>query len=145
MEKRDIESIKTAVHYYNQYSSMFYNTGGEVMGLNEIPAAPLLKRRLFKDISMLKRDGLIMVFDRDAEEIVKVYFPLRGDAVAETKETWFITLQEYGTRKPVYSIKAVPLKVRYHLKKEPRGWIVYETDVYPGLEDIPVLNRRQAL
>jgi hypothetical protein len=85
-----------------------------------------------------------MVFDR-LQEILKIYFSSREDAVAETKETWFVTLQEYRTRKPVYSIKAVPLNARYHLKREPRGWIVYETDVYPASENIPLLKKGAAL
>jgi hypothetical protein len=139
------DAIRTAVGYYNQYSSMFYNTGGDVKGLNEIPAAPLLKRRLFKDITMLKRDGLVMVFDRDKEEFVRISFVSAGSAVAETQETWFVTLQELRTRKPVFSVKAVPVRARYYLKRELRGWIVYNADVYPQSEAVPRLDREPAL
>jgi hypothetical protein len=65
----ETDYIKKAVELYNKYSASFYNTAGYIEGLGEIPAAPLVKRRLFKDINMLKGDGLILVFDKDRHEV----------------------------------------------------------------------------
>ena len=141
----DRKMIRDAVHAYNRYSARFYSVGGTAEGLNEIPAAPLLKRRLFKDITMLKRDGLVMVFDRDREEFRKVYFTARNTAVAETDEVWFVALQDLKTRKSVLGVKAGEIKARYILRRELRGWIIYEVDVYPASEDIPLLDRSPAL
>lgn len=139
------DGITNAVRQYNQYSALFYNTGGSVKGLDEIPAAPLLKRRLFKDITMLKRDGLVMVFDRDRESVERITFLSAGRAVAESRETWFVTLQDLGTRKPLFSVKAIEVRARYHLVREPRGWIIYRSDVYPLSEEVPPFEPVPAL
>ncbi|MDH3976638.1 MAG: hypothetical protein OEV42_20435 [Deltaproteobacteria bacterium] len=148
--KGDIEEIEGAVKQYNINSASFYNTAGLVAGLEEIPAAPLLKRRLFKDINMLKRDGLVMVFDRDRHEVKNIEF-LRADlAAVETEEVWAVNLQEAESRKPLSSIKASHAKVRYILKKEPfydRGimWVIYDADLYSPGEEVPQLNRQSVL
>lgn len=148
--KGEIEEIEGAIKQYNINSASFYNTAGLLAGLEEIPAAPLLKRRLFKDINMLKRDGLVLVFDRDRHDIEKVEF-IRADlAVVEADEVWAVNLQEAESRKPVSSIKASHVKVRYILKKEPfynRGimWVIYDADLYPPDEEVSQLNRQSVL
>ncbi len=148
--KSEVESIETAVERYNRVSASFYNSAGSIAGLNEIPAAPFLKRRFFKDINMLKRDGLVMVFDRDSTEIKRTYFINRDLAVAESEEVWAIALQDASTRKPVVGLKAVEVRVRYlfhkeHFLKEGRIWVAREVDVYPEGEDIPELNVKPVL
>ena len=139
------ESVKAAVIQYNRVSASFYNSAGSLAGLNEMPAAPLLKRRFFKDINMLKRDGFVMVFDRDNTEIKKTYFIDRDLAVAESEEVWAVALQDAVTRRPVFNLKAVEVRVRYLFHKEEflqkgRVWVAYEADVYPIAEAIPELN-----
>jgi hypothetical protein len=113
----ETDYIKKAVELYNKYSASFYNTAGYIEGLGEIPAAPLVKRRLFKDINMLKGDGLIL-------------------------EVWMVSLQDIDTRKPEFNVKASVVKVRYMLHKEPfpeekEQWIIYRVDVYPEDEEVP--------
>ena len=149
-KEKEIEEIKGAIKQYNINSASFYNTAGFLAGLEEIPAAPLLKRRLFKDINMLKRDGLVMVFDRDRHEVEKISF-IRADlALVETDEVWAVNMQEAESRKPLSTIKASHVKVRYVLKKESfydRGimWVIYDADLYPPDEEIPELNTLSAL
>jgi hypothetical protein len=103
---KETADIEKAVELYNKYSASFYNTAGYIEGLSEIPAAPLVKRRLFKDINMLKGDGFIMVFDKDKIEVKKISFLNREAAAAETDEVWMVSLQDIDTRKPVYNVKA---------------------------------------
>jgi hypothetical protein len=134
--------IEKAVELYNKYSASFYNTAGYIEGLSEIPAAPLVKRRLFKDINMLKGDGFILVFDKDSHEVKKTSFMNRVAAVAETDEVWMVSLQDIDTRKPEFNVKASVVKVRYMLHKEPfpeekDQWIIYRADVYPDDEEVP--------
>ena len=147
---KERDAVTLAIKQYNINSADFYNTGGDKGGLDDIPAAPLLKRRLFKDINMLKEDGLVMVFDRDRDEIKRIYFPERNIAVAESVEVWAMALQEVKSRDLVYSIKAVEIKVRYILKWElspqrGQGWVVHHVDVYPIKEDIPEFEMKGLL
>lgn len=141
--ERESKAIDAERGQYNAVSSAFYGTAGEfTAGLDEIPAAPMLKRRLFKDINMLKGDGLVMVFDRDRDELKRVYFINRDLAVAEAEEVWGVNIQDVKTRRPVYNLKAVDVKVRYLFHREPfRGkgkrWIAHKVDVYPMDQEIP--------
>ncbi|MDT8316475.1 MAG: hypothetical protein RQ824_00600 [bacterium] len=151
-QKSEEEEVKMAVKQYNINSAQFYNTAGEdKSALPIIPAAPLLKRRLFKDINTLKKDGLLIVFDRDRDEFLNIYFPRRDLAVAETREVWAMVLQDVKTREPRTTVKAESVKVRYVLKKEAYSrlglvWVVYEADVYPDDERaIPPLNIKPVL
>lgn len=145
------EAVKLAVKEYNMVSSGFYSMGGEAReGLDVIPAAPLVKRRLFKDINMLKRDGLLMVFDRDSDEVKRIYFPRRDIGVAETEEVWAVAIQDVNTREPVTGIKGVKVKVRYVFHKEPYPgyglrWVAHYVDVYPNNEETPELNVKKVL
>lgn len=144
-KKGERSAIEAAVMQYNKNSASFYNTGGFLAGLDEIPAAPLLKRRLFKDINMLKGDGLVMVFDKDSITVRKVYFKNKDFGVAETDEVWAVALQDIKTRKPVFNVKAVEVKGRYVFIKEKSRWLAYEADVYPKGENVPEFNIKPAL
>jgi hypothetical protein len=140
-----VESVKAAVRQYNRVSASFYNSAGSLAGLNEMPAAPLLKRRFFKDINMLKREGKVMVFDRDHTEVRRIYFINRDLAVAEAEEVWAIAMQDAATRMPLFNLKAVEVKVRYLFHKEQflqkgKIWVAHEADVYPKDEKVPELN-----
>jgi hypothetical protein len=141
--------VEDTIRTYNGISARFYATGGKLEGLDLIPAAPLVKRRLFKDISMLKGDGLVMVFDLDRMSFdkVKLLKPIEAEAV--TDEVWAVSIQEFETRKPVFNVKAVEVQARYLLYRVPfaggpERWVVYDVDVYPQGMDIPVLERRPA-
>lgn len=150
-ERNEREAVNKAILQYNTNCAAFYSSGGLLAGLEEIPAAPLIKRRLFKDINVLKSDGLVMVFDKDQLEVKSVVFHTADVASAETFEVWAVALQEIDTRKPVFNLKAVEVKVRYVLHKEPfppggeRRWIIYRVDVYPKAERIPDLTVIPAL
>ncbi|MCK5602247.1 hypothetical protein KAR91_10270 [Candidatus Pacearchaeota archaeon] len=148
----EVSKVRSAIKQYNINSAQFYNTAGDdKSGLPFIPAAPLLKRRLFKDINMLSGDGLLVVFDRDRDEFIRAYFPRKDLAVAESREVWAMVLQDADTRKPRTTVKAISVKVRYIFKKEPYSnqgltWVVYEADVYPDDEkEIPPLNIESVL
>jgi hypothetical protein len=148
--EQEIEAIHRAVLDYNKYSSSFYNTGGYLEGLGDIPAAPLVKRRHFQDINILKGDGLVMVFDRDRLETKNIFFIDRKLAVAETEEVWAISLQEFDSRKPVFNAKALTIRARYLFRKEKNQadgyrWIAHEVDVYPEDEHVPALNLKPVL
>jgi hypothetical protein len=144
------ERIAASIRQYNRNSASFYSSGGLLAGLDEIPASPYLKRRLFKDITMLKGDGLVMVFDRDRVEVTDIEFINREYAVARTRELWAVGLQDMATRKPVFSVKASRVRARYVLHREDfpgmgETWVVYEVDVYPEDEPVPPLATEPAL
>lgn len=143
--------IGAAIKQYNLNSAGFYNTAGDVLdGLALIPASRLLKRRHFKDINMLKGEGLVMIFDRDRVEVKRIYFPKRSIAIAETTEVWAVNLQKVENREPVSNVKAIDVKVRYAFHKEPYSnqgmkWIAQNVDVYPMDEEIPEIDVKPAL
>jgi hypothetical protein len=144
------DRIAASIRQYNRNSASFYSSGGLLAGLDEIPASPYVKRRLFKDITMLKGDGLVMVFDRDRVEVTDIEFINREYAVARTRELWAVGLQDMATRKPVFSVKASRVRARYVLHREDfpgmgETWVVYEVDVYPEDEPVPPLATEPAL
>lgn len=151
-DEREIhDAIAVSITQYNKNSAGFYATAGESLeGLAVIPASQLQKRRLFQDINMLKRDGLVMVFDLDSQKIRESRLVNRTTAVAQTSEVWAIALQDVMSRAPLSGVKAVAVTVRYLLHYEPGptgkpAWIVYESDVYPEGESVPDLNIRRVL
>jgi hypothetical protein len=150
LKEREREDIREAVRQYNTNSASFYSSAGFLAGLEEIPAAPLLKRMLFKDITMLKGQNLVMIFDKDTVEFDEVRFVSRLIAVAHTHEVWGVVLQKTDTRRPVSTVKGVEVNVRYFMYKgslrgeEPR-WIVFEVAVYPKDEEVPELNIKPVL
>jgi len=144
-DRRETDSISAAIMQYNKNSASFYNSAGFLAGLEEIPTTPLLKRRLFKDINMLKGDGLVMVFDKDRVTIRRVYLRNRLYSVAETEEVWAISLQDVRTRQPLFNLKASQVKVRYQLYKDKGRWMIFDVDVYPVDEAIPAVDIKRAL
>lgn len=145
------ELVREEVRQYNAVSASFYSTAGEsTAGLDVIPAAPLLKRRLYKDINMLKADGFVMVFDRDRTDIRRIYFPERDLSAAEVDEVWAVSLQDLKSRKSVFNVKAVEVRVRYLFRKQPflksgKRWIAYAVDVYPEGEAVPEFSRGSSI
>lgn len=143
------EDIAVSITQYNKNSGGFYNTAGESLeGLAVIPASQLQKRKFFQDINMLKRDGLVMVFDLDRQTIERIYFVNRNTAVAVSEEVWAVALQDLESRRPLSNVKAASVKVRYLMHYEPAlsgkmTWIVQEADVYPHGERVPELNMQR--
>ncbi len=149
-KQQEIDDIKSAVKQYNTNSASFYNSAGFLAGLDEIPAIPLIKRMLFKDINSLKSDNLVMVFDKDSVEFDDVRFVNREIAVAHTHEVWAVMLQQMKTRKPSSTIKGVEINVRYALYKgslrgEDPHWIIFDVSVFPKGGEIPELNIKPAI
>jgi len=150
-EQRAIDDIIMSIKQYNKNSAGFYSTAGDSLeGLAVIPASQLLKRRLFQDINMLKRDGLVMVFDLDSQKVKHSRLLNRTTATATTEEVWAIALQDVQTRKPLSNVKAITVSVRYLLHYELNStgnatWVIYEADVYPKGETVPDLNIERVL
>jgi hypothetical protein len=144
------EQVVEAVRLYNRVSAAFYGTAGDTAGLDFIPAAPFLKRRLFKDISTLKADGLLMVFDLDSHRVVTVRFHRPDMAEAVTEEVWAMALQDVETREPASTVKARKVRARYvlhhgALRPGDERWFVTDMDVYPSGADIPPVVPEPAL
>ncbi len=148
--KAETRAVEETIKEYIKNSAGLYNTGGFVDILEEIPAVPMIKRRIMKDINMLKGDGLIMVFDKDDADVTHLEVNNRMFAEARTREVWAVVLQDAVTRAPVFNIKAIAVNARYLLYKgslrgEEERWIVYHVDVYPEGEDIPALNMKPVI
>ena len=144
-KQREIKAIEQAVADYNRLSASFYSSGGLQEGLDEIPAGPLMKRRLFQDINVLRNDGMVMVFDKDRFERKDITFLDRETATLEAREIWAIMFQDAETRKPLSTVKASSINVRYLLHKQIHRmagyvWIVLECDVFPQEEKIPPMS-----
>lgn len=148
--KAETGAIGESIKNYVKDSAALYNSGGFVDILEEMPAAPIIKRRIMKDVNMLKGDGLIMIFDKDDVDITDIEIQNRMFVEARTHEVWAAALQDAKTRVPVFNVKAITVNARYLLYKgslrgEEEQWIVYHVDVYPENEDIPDLNVRPVL
>ncbi len=119
------QAIKNAVRLYNSSVAGMYATGGtapEVFA--SLPAFPLEKRRLFKDIKTLRDSNLLIVFDRDVEKVQSVVFEGPDRAVAISKETWVLMIQDFNTRKPLSNLKASVIQCRYLLYRHDGNWLL---------------------
>lgn len=131
------QKIDNTIREFNQYFAKFFNTAGDLEGLNKIPAAPLIKRRIFQEINQWKKQGKVLVYDRDVYKLLKVDFLSPDTVIAVSKELWFLTIEDLKTRRYISPVKALPIKVRYTLKRDKRysnGWIVVEYEVF-GKDD----------
>ncbi len=136
-EEKDIEKT---LKQFNKYFASFFNTGGRLEGLNEFPAANMIKRRIFQEIAEWSRNNRIIVYDKDYFEVEHIDMPDAFSAVAVAKETWFLNVQERDTRKHVSDVKASPIRVRYFLKKVDNKWLVVEYEVFAESDDMPEFN-----
>lgn len=139
----ETKSVESTLRLFNKLFASFFNTGGLIEGLNEFPAANLVKRRIFQDIGELAKTNTVIVYDRDVFKLRKVDFldPVRAVALAD--EVWFISLQDSRTRKPISAVKANPIRVRYLLRKEKGAWRVVEYEVFDKSGPIPPLGVRE--
>jgi len=140
-EEKDIEKT---LRLFNRYFATFFSTGGSLEGLNEFPAANLIKRRIFQEINDWKKEGYLLVYDRDVFKIESVEMLDPISAVAIAKEVWFLNVQDLNTRRYVSPVKADPIRVRYFLEKIGKKWQVVEYEVFGAQDEIPPLDERRA-
>lgn len=133
------KAIEDTLKLFNRHFATFFNTGGRLEGLNEFPAANLIKRRIFQDINKWNKENSVLVYDKDLFEIIslEILAPIRAVAVA--KEVWFLNVKDRETRKNLSAVKANPIKIRYILKKIDGSWRVIEYEVFGKDDDIPPL------
>jgi hypothetical protein len=136
----DEKAIEKTLHLFNKHFATFYNTGGSLHGLNEFPAANMVKRRIFQEINEWKKKNQLLVYDKDSFEIEDITLFNSVTAIAVAKEVWFLNVQERDTRKKLSPVKANPIRVRYLLKKLKGMWGVVEYEVFSNEDDIPEMK-----
>jgi len=140
--EKEAKAIEETLKLFNRNFASFFNTGGSLAGLNEFPAANMIKRRIFQEINDWKKNNQIIVYDRDVFELESVDLLSPVSAVAVAREVWFLTIQDRDTRKSLMSgVKANPIRVRYVMRKENNNWRVFEYEVFGVDDDIPELQK----
>jgi hypothetical protein len=134
-------AIEDTLRLFNRHFATFFNTGGSLQGLNEFPAANLIKRRIFQEINNWRKNNSLLVYDRDVFKIefIKLMDPV--SAIALAKEVWFLNVQDIDTRRYISPVKAAPVKVRYFLKKIEKKWQVVEYEVFGEGDEVPPVNK----
>jgi len=134
------KEVGDTLNLFNRNFATFFNTGGNLAGLNEFPAANMIKRRIFQEINEWKKKNQLLVYDKDSFEIENITLLNTVTAVAVANEVWFLNVQEKDTRKKLSPVKANPIQVRYFLKKRDGMWGVVEYEVFGSKDDIPELK-----
>lgn len=130
--------ILSSLKLFSATMAGFYMTGGKVgEGLNIIPAASMIKRRIFMDINMYTISNVVFVPDRDRTVSRETTFLSPVHAVAVTDEDWVNVYQDAVTRRPRSGKKFNPVTVRYYLKKMGGKWIVLDYEVHTREEKLP--------
>ncbi|MEF9426676.1 MAG: hypothetical protein L0956_05720, partial [Candidatus Mariimomonas ferrooxydans] len=131
------KTIEDTLRLFNKHFATFFNTGGNLGGLNEFPAANLIKRRIVQEINEWTKNNQILVYDRDIFEIEQTVFLSPERAVTVAQEVWFLNVQNKQDRKEKSGVKASPIRIRYFLKKLDSRWRVIEYEVFGKDNDIP--------
>ena len=133
------KDIERTLKIFNRNFSSFFNTGGRLEGLNEFPAANMIKRRVLQEVQDWNKSGRLLVYDKDSFELEGIEFLGPARAIAVAREVWFLNIQEKDTRRKLSPVKANQIRVRYIMKKVEGRWIVVEFEVF-GLDDeiIPI-------
>jgi hypothetical protein len=140
--KKEEKEIEETLKLFNRNFASFFNTGGSLAGLNEFPAANMIKRRIFQEINDWRTNNHIIVYDKDVFELESVDLLSPVSAVAVAQEVWFLTIQDRDTRKSLMSgVKANPIRVRYLMRKEEGNWRVIEYEVFGPDDTIPELQK----
>ena len=140
-DKAKVEKeVGDTLNLFNRNFATFFNTGGNLAGLNEFPAANMIKRRIFQEINEWKKMNQLLVYDKDSFEIENITLLNTVTAVAVANEVWFLNIQEKDTRKKLSPVKANQIQVRYFLKKRDGMWGVVEYEVFGSKDDIPELK-----
>jgi hypothetical protein len=134
------QAVEETLKLFNKHFATFFNTGGNLEGLNEFPASNLIKRRIFQEINEWKKKNQLLVYDKDSFEIEDITLFNSVTAIAVAKEVWFLNVQERDTRKKLSPVKANPIRVRYLLKKLKGMWGVVEYEVFSNEDDIPEMK-----
>lgn len=138
--------VRKAVREYNAATSGIYSTSGlAIQELDVIPASDVEKRRIYKDVNLLRTDGLLVVFDRDKETIESVEFLNRQRVTVVSSETWVLKMQDFATRRALTNLKGSQVRCRYHLWRIKGRWLVDQVEVFPVDEKMPPLNIKPAL
>jgi len=144
--KADAAQLQQLVRRYNAATQGSYATAGlAVDELAVIPAFPVEKRRIYKDINLLRVSGKMVVFDKDKVTIDKVKFVGRDEAFVTSSELWVLVLQDFATRRKLTNLKASQIQCRYHFLRHEGAWKVERMEVFPGEEKLPPLNVRPVL
>lgn len=124
--------VKNAIRQFSAHIAGFYDSGGAAAGLNTIPAANMVKRRIAMDIRDLIDKGKVLAIDRDKSSVKQILFADLTHAVAVVDEDWFSQYQDaqLRARKPLSAKKAGFITVRYFLKKMWSRWIIIDYEVY---------------
>lgn len=136
----ETKAVKESIRLFSATYAGFYASAGGLEGLNVIPAAQMVKRRIFQDILAVLDTGRVLVLDRDRSDVRRVQFTDLTHAVAVVDEAWFMAYQDYFTRRPLPDKKANYVTVRYFLKKQWGRWIVFEYDVFGQEDQLPPLR-----
>jgi hypothetical protein len=140
--EKEEKKIEDTLRLFNRNFASFFNTGGGLAGLNEFPAANMIKRRIFQEINDWKKNNQIIVYDRDVFELESIDLMSPVSAVAIAREVWFLTVQDRETRKSLSrGVKANPVRIRYLMKKDGDNWRVLEYEVFGVDDDIPVMQK----
>jgi len=137
------KAIEETLKLFNKHFATFFNTGGSLQGLNEFPAANMLKRRVFQEINEWSKKNQVIVYDKDHFEIETIKMLSSLTAVAVAKEVWFLSVQDSKTRKHLSQSKAITIRVRYLMKKIDDKWGVLEYEVFSEKDDMPEMNRER--
>lgn len=137
----DEKQIEATIELFNRYFATLFNTaGGPSVALNELPAVNMVKRRVVQEIEIWMRNGKVLVYDKDVFEIQSIDLLSPESAVTVARETWFLNVQEKGTRKRMSAVKGNPIKVRYFLRKIEGSWKIIEYEVFGKDDTIPPLT-----
>ena len=140
--QKEEKEIENTLNLFNRNFASFFNTGGSLAGLNEFPAANMIKRRIFQEINDWKKINQVLVYDKDVFELENIDLLSPLSAVAVAREVWFLNIREEDMRKsPDAGVKANPIRIRYHMRRQGDGWRVIEYEVFGLDDDIPELRK----
>ena len=128
--------LERTIEKFNQLYASFYVTGGDTFGLNDFPAGNLVKRRIFQDIDLWKKQNQWLIHDLHTTEIMRVDIRASGRAVVETREVWDMWLRHTDTGVKT-GRKSQTIQVRYFLGRDRGRWIVGDFEVYGEDERLP--------
>lgn len=134
----DRHDLEETIRLFNKLFATFYDTGGDILNLNEFPAANLVKRRVFQDIENWKKGNNWFIHDLHNTEFLREGTLSPQRAFVETRELWHMWVRDVESgNKSGYKVN--PIKVRYYLGMQRGQWTVLEYEVYGIDDDFPEL------
>jgi hypothetical protein len=135
----DVQEIRDAIELFNRLYARFFATGGNAEGLSEFPAANMVKRRIFQDISNWKSQDKMLAYDKFEVRPTSVELMGPRRAVVVTQEHWSLLAKDIGVTSGEKSSKSLLIQVRYILSKVRGRWIVDEFEVFGPNDHLPSL------